>query len=493
MPVSPSLHSLSVLLVLLVVLSAAALPAAENENARQQWLDAYLHIERADRFASAGENAKALADYQAARLRLEKLAADFPQWNVPMIAYRLEYCRTRLDKLQTGPDGSGAGLSRDDLLKLLKEEQARNLRLSAELDRLRQTPRPAESVQTEPDQPPEPADQNHRLALTAAQLDADRLARDNARLQESLAKAHERAQAAEASEIAWKKAAAGAEKIRQSLADVLLQRDALAQAVQQAELDRLDCDSKINVLTQQLADAERRARIPTNRRADAPGFSPDEWRRQAVALEQKIAPFLAREEENRRQEQTLSQLKAKAWAAENNGDPASAARYWALLAEKLPADHIPALRAAVWYGHLADADNARAWSDHFFQCSFPDSNQLLLLASTMLEQGQWERSLALAAWAVAQAPDSADAWHTLGAVFVAAALLAPGEAQFRHALDLNPKHAPSLSALAVLLAVAKPPRLQEAKTFYQQAIAAGSPPEPALENIFATPSGEQSP
>ena len=142
---------------------------------------------------------------------------------------------------------------------------------------------------------------------------------------------------------------------------------------------------------------------------------------------------------------------------------------------------------------MADADNARAWSDHFFQCSFPDSNQLLLLASTMLEQGQWERSLALAAWAVAQAPDSADAWHTLGAVFVAAALLAPGEAQFRHALDLNPKHAPSLSALAVLLAVAKPPRLQEAKTFYQQAIAAGSPPEPALENIFATPSGEQSP
>lgn len=487
----PSLRSLSVLLVLLVVLGAAALPAAENENARQQWLDAYLYIERADRFASAGENAKALADYQAARLRLEKLAADFPQWNAPMIAYRLEYCRTRLDKLQTQPGDDDVGLNRDELLKLLKEEQARNLRLSAEIDRLRQTPLPAESVQ--PSQAPEPATPDHRLALTAAQLDADRLARDNARLQENLAKALERAQTAEASEIAWRKAAAGAEKIRLNLADVLLQRDALAEAVQQAELDRLDRDSKINVLTQQLADAERRAQIPLNHRANAPGFNPDEWRRQVNALEQKIAPFLAREEENRRQEQTLSQLKAKAWAVENNGDVASAARYWALLAEKLPTDPMPALRAAVWYGRLADNDNARGWADQFFQRSFPDSNQLLLLASTMLEQGQWERSLALAAWAVAQAPDSADAWHTLGAVFVSAALLTPGEAQFRHALDLNPKHAPSLSALAVLLAVSKPPRLQEAKTFYERAIAAGSPPEPALETIFATLSGEQSP
>ncbi|HOG50366.1 MAG TPA: hypothetical protein PKY10_07240, partial [Lentisphaeria bacterium] len=387
---SSSLRSLYVLLILLVVLGAATLPAAENENARQQWLDAYLHIERADRFASAGENAKALADYQAARLRLEKLAADFPQWNAPMIAYRLEYCRTRLNKLQTRPDGGDPGLNRDDLLKLLKEEQARNLRLSAELDRLRQAPLPAESAQ--PDQPPESAAPDHRLALTAAQLDADRLARDNARLQESLAKALERAQTAETSEIAWRKAATGAEKIRQSLADALFQRDALAQAVQQAELDRLDCDSKINVLTQQLVDAERRARIPTNRRTDAPDFNPDEWRRQIIALEQKIAPFLAREEENRRQEQTLTQLKAKAWAAENNGDAASAARYWTLLADKLPTDPMIALRAAVWYGRLADSDNARAWADHFFQRSFPDSNQLLLLASTMLEQGQWERS-----------------------------------------------------------------------------------------------------
>ncbi len=519
MPAPPSFRCLAASLALLAALFASAIPAAANENARQQWLDAYLQMERADRFANDGENTSALADYQAARLRLEKLARDFPHWNTPMIAYRLEYCRMRLEKLLGQTDDATTSLNRDDLLKLLKEEQARNLRLNAELDHRRQeppapTPAPtAAEPEPKPAPPPAPAtasDQpapapaaplpalpqeatDHRLALTAAQLDADRLARDNARLQESLAKALERAQTAETSASSWKKAAAGAEKIRQSLAEILLERDALALAARQAELDRLDRDSKINVLSQQLADAERRARTPSNHRAADRDFNSDEWRRQAIALEQKIAPFLAREEENRSQEQALSQLKTKAWAVENNGDAASAARYWTLLADKMPADPMPALRAAVWYSRLADGDHARAWADHFFQRSFPDASQLLLLASTMLEQGQWERSLALAAWAVAQAPDSADAWHTLGAVFVAAALLTPGEAQFRHALDLNPKHAPSLAALAVLLAVAKPPRLQEAKTLYQQAIAAGSPPEPALENIFATLSGEHSP
>lgn len=484
------------------MLFSAAAPGAENEKARQQWLDVYLQIERADRLAGAGENARALADYQAACLRLEKLAADFPQWNAPMIAYRLDYCRLRLENLRRLSDDTIPNLGRHDLLRLLQEEQSRNLRLCAELDRLRATAGPPPEttqlpspVQLTPQPPASEQSQapDQRLALTTAQLDADRLARDNARLKDSLAEAMERTRKAETSELAWKKAAAGADRIRQTLAEVLLQRDTLAETARQAELDRQDRDAKIAVLTSQLADAEKRARTPMNHRAADPEFDPDAWRRKISALEQKVAPIIAREEENRRQEQVLTQLKTNAWAAENNEDPASAARYWALLADKRPEDPLTALRAAVWYGRLNDTHQTRAWADRFFERSFPDTDRLRLLAATMLAQGQWERSLALAAWAVAQTPDQADAWHTLGAVFVAVGLLTPGEAQLRHALDLNPQHAPSLAALAVLLAVSNPPRLTEAQTYYQQALAAGSAPEPALEKLFAPLAGEHTP
>ncbi|NLF60064.1 MAG: hypothetical protein GX574_02830, partial [Lentisphaerae bacterium] len=49
------------------------------------------------------------------------------------------------------------------------------------------------------------------------------------------------------------------------------------------------------------------------------------------------------------------------------------------------------------------------------------------------------------------------------------------------------------AALAVLLAVSNPPRLTEAQTYYQQALAAGSAPEPALEKLFAPLAGEHTP
>ncbi len=58
------------------------------------------------------------------------------------------------------------------------------------------------------------------------------------------------------------------------------------------------------------------------------------------------------------------------------------------------------------------------------------------------------------------------------------------ETELKRACQLRPEDPEAPFNLAVLLAAAKPPRLQEAKTFYQTALKNGAQPDPGLDRVL---------
>ncbi|MBO7532401.1 MAG: hypothetical protein J6T46_00315, partial [Victivallales bacterium] len=81
------------------------------------------------------------------------------------------------------------------------------------------------------------------------------------------------------------------------------------------------------------------------------------------------------------------------------------------------------------------------------------------------------------------APDNVNAQFSLGAVFLSAAQASLAKACFRKAIAIEPNHGESLMALAIIYATVEPRNLQDAKEFYEKAIAAGQPRDEAFEAV----------
>ena len=136
-----------------------------------------------------------------------------------------------------------------------------------------------------------------------------------------------------------------------------------------------------------------------------------------------------------------------------------------------------------WYWNIEEFDTSNMLMDRYFNTTARNVDPMILLGRVSLDQNDWQRALALTSWAVAADPKNAEGQFSLGAVFLSNAQTALAGTYFRKAVELEPKHADALMALAIVCATSKPANLREAKEFYERAVAAGHPRDEAFEAV----------
>jgi hypothetical protein len=83
-----------VLLVLALLLGIC--PLAQADLGDDQYLQIYTLIQQADELNSNGEAALAKAKYREAQKALKSFKTDYPNWNVQLVASRLNYLAQKL-------------------------------------------------------------------------------------------------------------------------------------------------------------------------------------------------------------------------------------------------------------------------------------------------------------------------------------------------------------------------------------------------------------
>ena len=98
-------------LLVLALLLGVSLPARADLG-DDQYLQIYTVIQQADELNSSGKAALAKAKYQEAQTALKGFKTDYPNWNVKLVTYRLNYVAQKLAALSEKPRavaGDGAG------------------------------------------------------------------------------------------------------------------------------------------------------------------------------------------------------------------------------------------------------------------------------------------------------------------------------------------------------------------------------------------------
>jgi Flp pilus assembly protein TadD len=86
--------------------------------------------------------------------------------------------------------------------------------------------------------------------------------------------------------------------------------------------------------------------------------------------------------------------------------------------------------------------------------------------------------------AVALDPTNAVTHRCLGIACSSLGWYDAAEVQFRRAYELNDKDGETVFNLAVLLSTRQPPRLEDARAFYEKALALGVAHDPGLDRLF---------
>ena len=84
-------------LVFLLLLS----PRIYADSPDDKYVDIYNTIHLADTLAENGKVANAMAKYLEAQTALRTFQTNYPDWNVKIVKYRLNYIATKIDSLST--------------------------------------------------------------------------------------------------------------------------------------------------------------------------------------------------------------------------------------------------------------------------------------------------------------------------------------------------------------------------------------------------------
>jgi len=114
-----------------------------------------------------------------------------------------------------------------------------------------------------------------------------------------------------------------------------------------------------------------------------------------------------------------------------------------------------------------------------------DASSLAALGRLRLLQEDYEGALDILGRAARLDPRSADIQVWLGLALGQQGLRLPAETAFRQALQLDPDNATAHHNLAVIYISEQPPRADLARSHYLQALAAGEPRTPGLEQLLA--------
>ena len=439
-------------------LNAAEITAAEADAAvRQLWLDGFLKMSRAAQLADQGKPFPAMQGYNDAMKMFEDVHQRFPKWNTVMVTYHISSCRLRIQQLEKTILPDLGKLSTEELRTRLKEEINRNAALSMELQEVRKDSRYTIN--------------DTRLHDREALISALRQQITELELKLKL----------EQTKLSRMKTDDDFTKLHNELAELAMVKQKDDEKINALTHDLEDANKKIDSLEKQLAEVDKWTEAAHS--TDAVKDENEQLKqiiadqnRKLVFFQENVAVFLQNKKE-------IDQLERMAFDLENKSDISSAARYWHTISNKYPDAQEPALRGAYWYWAIDDHDNANMLLDRYFTTTGRNADAMVLIGRICLDENNWQRALALTSWATVAAPDNVNAQFSLGAVFLSAAQTSLAKACFRKAIALEPNHGESLMALAIIYATVEPRNLQDAKEFYDKAVAAGQPRDEAFEAV----------
>src|SRR3954471_22815405 len=89
-------------LLTLVLFSLLALsPGAWAEGPDDQYVGIYNLIQQADAYTEKGRLPQAMTKYLEAQSALRKFQAGYPDWNVKVVKYRLNYLTTKITQISS--------------------------------------------------------------------------------------------------------------------------------------------------------------------------------------------------------------------------------------------------------------------------------------------------------------------------------------------------------------------------------------------------------
>ena len=265
------------LLPLLLLAGAPALRAASAEDgAREMWMAGYLKYEEGAKAEKTNNIVLAIDLYRGAVTVFNQVQTKYPKWNQSLLDYRINFCKTRLQQLESSVAAKSIDLSKNELVGLARQQEARIKALTDELA----------SAKKNLDLSSQALDRARAeaAATLAARTEMDRILQENKNLRETKAAAEQRAAALQAdmeklqSEAGIKEKAA---RLQQQL-DVTLARQADLERDRQASL------ANLRALQDQVkATAAENDRLRTVQKTLAEGSV--KLQKQAEALEDQAA------------------------------------------------------------------------------------------------------------------------------------------------------------------------------------------------------------
>lgn len=113
-----------------------------------------------------------------------------------------------------------------------------------------------------------------------------------------------------------------------------------------------------------------------------------------------------------------------------------------------------------------------------------DAFNLTVLGRVKFEEGDNDAALDALSRAAKLDPRNPQIQNFLGVALAQKGLRVPAETAFRNAIEMDPNYGDAQKNLAIIYLSANPPAVELARWHYEKALAAGMPPNPALEKLL---------
>ncbi|NLF18129.1 MAG: tetratricopeptide repeat protein [Lentisphaerae bacterium] len=174
----------------------------------------------------------------------------------------------------------------------------------------------------------------------------------------------------------------------------------------------------------------------------------------------------------------------QAVAAEKDGKVEAARWNYERVLAQDSENRLAAQRLGLIAAEQGNDEEAERYLKRAFKLDPDDLQTILPLGFTLLRRQAPDLAVSMLSRAVALEPGNAVAQRCLGLACSSLGWYDAAEVQFRRAHELNRRDGETAFNLAVLLSSRQPPRLDEARTWYQQALDLGVARDPGLDRLF---------
>ncbi|MDD4537712.1 MAG: hypothetical protein PHT80_01760 [Lentisphaeria bacterium] len=186
----------------------------------------------------------------------------------------------------------------------------------------------------------------------------------------------------------------------------------------------------------------------------------------------------------REQKVAINQALRQGLEAERTGNANSAKEFYGQVLAKDPQNTMALQRLGIIAATSGNDADTIKYLEQSFKQNPDDADTLLALGTAMVRQSKPDLAISMLSRAVAIDDKNASAVRAYGMALLSAGWRDAAESQLKRAVTLQPNDGDAAYNLAVLMATSQPPRLDEARQWYQKAIKAGAQPDPGMDALL---------